>query len=184
MSNCPNPSPHTTDLADLRGRIATARRALLQARREALAAGTAYQVLDVEPLYLDAAELPEVELPPWTEPRSGPAVICLLDALDRAVRRAAVPVVATADQDISVLPITALAAPSPRMAAPEAAAFCGVSEATWWRQHSAGKVPAPVKIGRRTLWDRDELRAWLAAGCPDRKTWQARSAHRRNGAPV
>jgi predicted DNA-binding transcriptional regulator AlpA len=58
------------------------------------------------------------------------------------------------------------------VAAVDAAALCGVSRATWLRQHSAGRVPAPVRIGRRTLWRLDELRAWIDAGCPDRDTWQ------------
>jgi predicted DNA-binding transcriptional regulator AlpA len=180
--SCSKPTSHSSSLADLRVRIAAARRGLLRARREALAAGTAYQLPDVEPLWWEVAEVVELDTPPWTEPRSGPAVVCLLDALDRAVRRSAASAVATgaaADQDAPVLPLAATASPAPRMAAPEAAAFCGVSEATWWRQHAAAKVPKPVKIGRRTLWDRDELRDWLAAGCPDRRTWEARKGHRR-----
>lgn len=56
--------------------------------------------------------------------------------------------------------------------ATEAARLCGVSRATWWRMNSAGKIPAPVRVTRRSpRWLVDELRGWLIAGCPDRQTW-------------
>ena len=49
----------------------------------------------------------------------------------------------------------------------------GVSRATWWRWHSAGRVPMPVRIGAKTpRWRTAELREWLDAGCPDRETWK------------
>jgi len=54
-----------------------------------------------------------------------------------------------------------------------AADLCGVSRTTWWALHSSGRCPAPVKLGRRTLWRRAELEAWTAAGCPPRAKWQA-----------
>ena len=54
-----------------------------------------------------------------------------------------------------------------------AARLCGVSEATWWRLHAAAKVPAPVRLGGRTLWRRAELAAFCEAGCPDRRSWEA-----------
>jgi predicted DNA-binding transcriptional regulator AlpA len=57
--------------------------------------------------------------------------------------------------------------------APEAARLCGISEASWYRLKSAGKLPAPVKLGGRVLWRVEELRRWSAAGCPDLRTWQA-----------
>jgi predicted DNA-binding transcriptional regulator AlpA len=60
--------------------------------------------------------------------------------------------------------------------APEAARLCGVSEATWWRLHAAKRVPAAVKLAGRTLWRSEELRNWCEAGCPDRRTWEARRA--------
>ncbi len=44
---------------------------------------------------------------------------------------------------------------------------------------AAGKLPKPVRIGARVLWIVDEIRAWLAAGTPDRATWERiRSARR------
>jgi predicted DNA-binding transcriptional regulator AlpA len=54
-----------------------------------------------------------------------------------------------------------------------AAVIAGVGESTWWRLHSAGKVPRPNKLGGKTLWRVAELREWIAAGCPDRRTWDA-----------
>jgi predicted DNA-binding transcriptional regulator AlpA len=54
-----------------------------------------------------------------------------------------------------------------------AALIAGVGESTWWRLHSAGKVPRPNKLGGKTLWRVPELREWIAAGCPSRKEWEA-----------
>ena len=54
-----------------------------------------------------------------------------------------------------------------------AGALCGLSRSHFWPMHSAGRVPLPVRLGRRTLWRRDELTAWVAAGCPMRVRWLA-----------
>jgi hypothetical protein len=51
--------------------------------------------------------------------------------------------------------------------------MCGRSEASWWRDHAASRVPAPVRLGGRTLWSVEELRDWVRAGCPCRKVWEA-----------
>lgn len=64
------------------------------------------------------------------------------------------------------------------LGAGQAGLLCGRSEASWWRDHAAGRVPRPVKLGGRTLWRRAELEAWVAAGCPPRKEWEAREAAR------
>jgi predicted DNA-binding transcriptional regulator AlpA len=53
-----------------------------------------------------------------------------------------------------------------------ASEFCGKSLRTWRSWDSAGLIPDPVRIGRSTLWRIDELRAWVAAGCPRRKDWE------------
>ncbi len=45
------------------------------------------------------------------------------------------------------------------------------------RLDSAGKLPKPLRIGSAVRWKLhgpDGIRAWLAAGCPDRRTWNAR----------
>ena len=54
----------------------------------------------------------------------------------------------------------------------EAAALCGIARSTWLKLHAQGKTPLPVKLGRRTLWARTGLAAWIAAGCPSRDRWQ------------
>jgi len=71
-------------------------------------------------------------------------------------------------------------APAPlQIPAQTAARLAGVSLATWWRLHSAQKVPAPTRLGGRTLWNARELAAWIEAKCPDRKTWEALKANGR-----
>jgi len=56
--------------------------------------------------------------------------------------------------------------------AAEAAAPCSVSVRTWRAWDIAGRIPQPMRIGRTTLWRREEIAAWPTAGCPDRQTWQ------------
>ena len=56
----------------------------------------------------------------------------------------------------------------------DAAAMCGKSLRTWRTWDAAGWIPQPVRIGRSTLWRVDELREWVAAGCPRREEWEAR----------
>lgn len=36
----------------------------------------------------------------------------------------------------------------------------------------AGKVPMGVKLGRCKRWIVQEVREWVAAGCPNRTTWE------------
>jgi predicted DNA-binding transcriptional regulator AlpA len=67
-------------------------------------------------------------------------------------------------------------APSPLLlTARQAAAMCGKSLRTWRTWDAAGWIPRPVRIGRSTLWRADELRDWVAAGCPRRTEWEART---------
>lgn len=54
-----------------------------------------------------------------------------------------------------------------------AARLCGVSRGHWWMLHSSGRVPLPVRLGRKTLWRVGELHSWIEAGCPPREKWQA-----------
>jgi predicted DNA-binding transcriptional regulator AlpA len=58
----------------------------------------------------------------------------------------------------------------------QAAAACGIGRATWFRLKSRGMTPAPVKLAGRVLYRAEELRHWVAMGCPDRKTFEARMA--------
>lgn len=52
------------------------------------------------------------------------------------------------------------------------AAALGLSVRSVERAHAAGRLPAPVRIGRSCRWRADELRAWVAAGCPSRAEWR------------
>jgi predicted DNA-binding transcriptional regulator AlpA len=58
------------------------------------------------------------------------------------------------------------------ISAAAAAQMCGRSVASWWRDHSAGRIPAPLKLGGRTFWRAEELRRWIEVGCPPRKLWE------------
>jgi predicted DNA-binding transcriptional regulator AlpA len=61
------------------------------------------------------------------------------------------------------------------LTARQAASMCGKSLRTWRTWDAAGWIPRPVRIGRSTLWRADELRDWVAAGCPRRAEWEART---------
>jgi predicted DNA-binding transcriptional regulator AlpA len=54
-----------------------------------------------------------------------------------------------------------------------AAALSGVSRASWHRWRAAGKLPLAVRLGRKLLWRRAEIVAWVDHGCPDLATWTA-----------
>ena len=62
----------------------------------------------------------------------------------------------------------------------QAARLCGVSRATWYSLRKAGRIPRPVRIGRRVLWRIEELREWMAAGCPPCSRWDAMKKGRWN----
>ena len=66
-------------------------------------------------------------------------------------------------------------APPLLLSAGASARLCGLSVATWWRLHAAGRVPMPIRLGKRTLWRCSELTAWTGAGCPPRVRWQAQA---------
>jgi excisionase family DNA binding protein len=55
----------------------------------------------------------------------------------------------------------------------ELARLLQTSTRTVWRLRSAGKLPAPVMVGSRPRWRREEIEGWLNAGCPDRASWEA-----------
>lgn len=54
-----------------------------------------------------------------------------------------------------------------------AAALCGIGTSSWHRLASGGQVPRPITLGGSVRWRATELREWIAAGCPDRRTWEA-----------
>lgn len=49
-----------------------------------------------------------------------------------------------------------------------------VSRRTVFRLNSLAKIPEPVRIGGAIRWRAEEISAWLAAGAPDRETWETR----------
>lgn len=57
------------------------------------------------------------------------------------------------------------------LSANEAAQLLGISRSALYALHSSGRVPLPLKLGRRSLWSFEELRAWVSAGCPSREKW-------------
>lgn len=44
-----------------------------------------------------------------------------------------------------------------------------MSTRTLWRLVSAEEMPEPLRIGRSVRWRVDEIKAWIAAGCPTRQ---------------
>jgi predicted DNA-binding transcriptional regulator AlpA len=54
-----------------------------------------------------------------------------------------------------------------------AAALLGLSRRGFQDFDRRGLIgPQPVKLGRAKRWPVDELRRWVAAGCPPRVEWQ------------
>lgn len=54
-----------------------------------------------------------------------------------------------------------------------AARLIGISRSTFWKLHGMGQTPAPLRLtGRVVRWRRNELTAWIAAGCPRRDQWK------------
>jgi predicted DNA-binding transcriptional regulator AlpA len=45
---------------------------------------------------------------------------------------------------------------------------------------AAGKLPRPIRLnGHSIRWPVEDIRAWLAAGAPDRRVWEAMKGERR-----
>lgn len=42
-----------------------------------------------------------------------------------------------------------------------------------WRLHSLCQLPRPVRLGACVRWRVDEIKAFVAAGCPSREEWEA-----------
>ena len=56
--------------------------------------------------------------------------------------------------------------------APQAAVLLSTSVRTWRMWNATGKIPRPIHIGQSIYWRPEELKAWVAAGCPDRVSWE------------
>ena len=100
---------------------------------------------------------------------------------------------ATEDREPAELPTgnrgTPPGAPGPALPplllrAAQAAVYCGVSEATWWRWDAAGRMPRGRKVSAGVkLWSRLELEQWAELGCPSRAEFEARKSAQENGRP-
>lgn len=47
-----------------------------------------------------------------------------------------------------------------------------ISFRTLRRMDSAGRMPAPVRCGRRVYWRTSDIRLWIELGLPDRKRFE------------
>jgi predicted DNA-binding transcriptional regulator AlpA len=56
--------------------------------------------------------------------------------------------------------------------AKKAARMCGIGRTLWLDLKNAGRVPTPIRLGGRVLWNTEELREWSRAGCPTQERWQ------------
>ncbi len=60
------------------------------------------------------------------------------------------------------------------LSAKELAKMLSLSKRQIHRLNSCHKLPAPIRIGGSIRWDLErDIKPWLAAGAPDRKSWEA-----------
>ncbi len=59
------------------------------------------------------------------------------------------------------------------LSAKELGKVLSLSKRQVFRLNSCGKIPAPLRIGGSVRWASNEICAWLEAGAPDRRTWEA-----------
>lgn len=64
-----------------------------------------------------------------------------------------------------IKPALSLSLP-PLLTSREVIAVQSISKRTLWRWVNTGRMPPPVRIGRVVRWRRDEIEAWIKAGCP------------------
>lgn len=81
---------------------------------------------------------------------------------------------------VNAKPVQATMPPRPTvapLATPMPWMVCGISRSQWFKLSGSGRTPLPVRLGgRRPVWVLAELQDWLAAGAPDRQTWERRKA--------
>jgi prophage regulatory protein len=58
------------------------------------------------------------------------------------------------------------------LTAKELGARLSLSKRQVFRLNSCGKLPAPIRIGGSVRWAESTITKWLAAGAPDRKTFE------------
>ena len=52
------------------------------------------------------------------------------------------------------------------MTADQVAGLLQISARTVWRLRSSGKLPKPVEVGGSVRWNSEQMRMWIAEGCP------------------
>ncbi len=50
--------------------------------------------------------------------------------------------------------------------AAQLADMLSVSLRTLWRMRSGGRLPNPVRLGGAVRWRLEEIKQWIASGCP------------------
>jgi predicted DNA-binding transcriptional regulator AlpA len=75
-------------------------------------------------------------------------------------------------------PETAIAAEQLLITASDLAHLLHISCRTLWRLNSADRVPVPVRLGNSVRWRIDEIRKWIADGCPNCKSRENKSLRR------
>jgi len=61
--------------------------------------------------------------------------------------------------------------------ASEAAQLLGISKRHLHTLNVSGRLPRPIRLGRSVRWNANELRAWIAAGCPELIPWEESLRH-------
>jgi predicted DNA-binding transcriptional regulator AlpA len=75
---------------------------------------------------------------------------------------------------------TTIASERLALSAKDVAALLNISKAQVWKLHASGRLPLPLYLGSKApRWRTAELEAWLAAGAPDRATWERLKGGRR-----
>jgi predicted DNA-binding transcriptional regulator AlpA len=71
-------------------------------------------------------------------------------------------------------PVTPIPMPTPALLTrQETAQLINVSLVSLKRWNRSGRFgPSPIKLGKCTRFRRDEVLAWVAAGCPARREWR------------
>lgn len=47
-----------------------------------------------------------------------------------------------------------------------------ISRTLLYELRTGGRLPRPVRLGRRILWPRQEIDLWVQAGCPNVQKWE------------
>lgn len=58
------------------------------------------------------------------------------------------------------------------VSASDVADILGIGKTLLWEMNSAGRLPRPIKLKRKTLWKLSELERWVEADCPPRDQWE------------